>query len=134
MREEGRLEPPEPDLEGRDSPALPLSGPGSPWPLSKRPANLLTQADDGNLPRGGAPGPHKDPGDQEEGIVRVELGELSVAPVVFLHAGAMQQRDRQSVVPDLRPERRRERDVGAQSPPGASLSPSPPPLPAPTGP
>lgn len=70
-------------------------GPGSPREAP------LTHADDSNLPRGGVVRPHKDTGYQQEGVIRVELGELSVAPVVWPHVGAVLQGDVQLIAPDL---------------------------------
>lgn len=37
--------------------------------------------------------PHKDTGHQEERVIRIELGELCVAPVVWPHVGAVLQGD-----------------------------------------
>lgn len=45
--------------------------------------------------------PHKNTGYQQEGVIRVELGELGVAPVVWPHVGAVLQGDVQLIAPDL---------------------------------
>lgn len=46
--------------------------------------------------------PHKDTGYQQEGVIRIELGELGVAPVVWPHVRAVLQGDIQLIAPDLR--------------------------------
>lgn len=57
-----------------------------------------TQTDDSDFPRRGVVWSQIDTRHEQQGVVGVELGELGVAPVKLLHAGAVHQRDN-TVVP-----------------------------------
>lgn len=52
-----------------------------------------TQTDDGNFPRRGVVWAQVDAGHEQQAVVSVELGELSVAPVELPHAAAVNQGD-----------------------------------------
>lgn len=52
-----------------------------------------TQTNDSNFPRRRVVWDQVDARDEQQGIIRVKLGELCVGPVILAHTGAVHQRD-----------------------------------------